>query len=143
MKYKEVIKLGGLLRTKTQIEKMSYAKILNQQQAIYDEAKRLKRLAGEAISDETSYSSAVELSHFQKYRAQLNEAANRKFATAESFDLAVQSARTHLQHALQRELAWAKTINSLENKARQQRNTKEERQSEQSILAKFSQQTHY
>ncbi|NOX96124.1 MAG: hypothetical protein GXP04_13830 [Alphaproteobacteria bacterium] len=143
MKHKEVIKLGGLLRTKTQIEKMNYAKILNQQQAIYDEAKRLKRLADEAIQDETSYFSAVELSHFQKYRAQLNEAANRKFATAEGFDLAVQSARTHLQHALQRELAWAKTINSLENKARQQRNTKEERQSEQSILAKFSQQTHY
>ncbi len=143
MKHKEVIKLGGLLRTKTQIEKMRYAKILNQQQAIYDEAKRLKRLAGEAISENASYSSAAELSHFQKYKTQLNEAANRTFATAESFALAVQSARTSLQHALQRELAWAKTINSLKNKARQQRNTKEERQSEQSVLAKFSQQSNH
>ncbi len=140
MKHKEVIKLGDLLRTKTQIEKMRYAKILNQQKRIYDEANRLKCLANESIPDETSYPTAVELSHLQKYRAQLNEAANRKFATAESFGLAIQSARINLQHALQRELAWSKTINSLERDARQQRNTKEERQSEQSILVKFRQQ---
>ncbi len=140
MKHKEVVKLGGLLRTKTQIEKMRYAKILHQQQMIYNEGSRLKRLANDSILVEAPYPTAVELSHMQKYRAQLNEAANRKFATAEGFQLAIQSARTNLQHALQRELAWAKTTNSLKREARQQRNAKEERQSEQSILAKFSQQ---
>ncbi len=140
MKHKEVIKLGGLLQTKTQIEKMRYAKIINQQKLFFDEARRLRFLANESALHEALHPTAVELSHFQRYRAQLNEAANRKFATAESFKLAIQSARTNLQHALQRELAWAKTTNNLKRVARQQRNTKEERQSEQSILVKFSQQ---
>jgi biopolymer transport protein ExbB/TolQ len=143
MKHKEVIKLGHLLQTKTQIEKMRYVKILNQQQEIYDEAKRLKHLANKSVLHEASYPTAVELSHLQKYRAQLNEAARRKFATAEGFHLAIQSARINLQHALQRELAWSKTIRSHEREARQQRNTKEERQAEQSILVKFSQQLNY
>ncbi len=139
MKAKEIIKLGQLLRTKTQIEKMRYSKILHQQKIIYDEARRLKRLARESILNEALNPAAIELLHAEKYRSQLNALANRKIVTAESFQLAIQSARRNLQHALQRELAWAKTSDTLERNVRKGRNHKEERQSEQTQLTKFSQ----
>jgi|GEM_PF-4748499 len=139
MKEKEIIKLGELLQTKTQIEKMKYAKILKQQQSALNMAEHFRRLAKESNLDETERPTAIGLLHLEKYRSQLSASASRLFANADSLHLAIQSARAGLQKALQRELAWGKTARNFEREALKKRNNNDERQSEQAVLTKFNQ----
>ncbi len=138
MKPKEAIELSKLLQTKTQIEKMKYAKLLKQQKSALDEANRLRRLSRESSLTEAVHLTTIDLLQLDKYRSQLIFAANRMFTNAESLQLAIQSARAGLQSALQRELAWRTTFKSLEREALKRINDKAERQNEQVTLIKFN-----